>query len=425
MNTLEDRVRAAARAAAATVAEGSAPPLRLPQSGRRPGPLGWDGRHPWIVPLAAAAAVIVLIAASIFAAHAVVPGTRRPAPLSTPLPRLADGLPAYFLEYSISDRVGPEPRTASEGSPPIPSRLRSHETLHVVATATGKVATTASLPGYVTAIAASGGAFFAAVVKDNLARFYEVRLTDRRTATTVTELPIRPDGAPLAFMTVSPDGTKLAYSTLAMHGAFGEVQNLVVASTAEGSQREWLTPPQDSRGSMGSMSWLADGRTLAFNWTASAETPSTTSLRLLDTTAPGSDLMAGRAVLPSVYGARTFSNHTTVLSPNGQVVVGSASGSAASRPPEDSVLAFSTATGKETVLYRASPNGEYGTGCYSPPVWISNAGSEVLVTCFQGKGVKAKVMRYALNIVLINHGHSTVLPWLSGIADAAWVTAFP
>lgn len=417
MNTLEDRVRAAARAAAGTVADGSAPPLKLPQSGRRPRQRDWGGRHPWIVSLAAAAAVIALIAASMFAAHAVVPGARRPA--AGPLPHLADGLPAYFLEYPILDQIpGGEPRTANDKGPPIPSQLRSHETLRVVATATGKVAATATLPGYVAAIAASRGAFFAAVVRDNKARFYEIRLNGSRTATTVTELPIRPDTAPLAFMAVSPEGTKLAYSTLVMHGVSGEVQNLVVASTTDGSQREWRTPARDSQGSMSSMSWLADGRTLAFNWTASADTSPAASLRLLDTAAPGSNLLRGQAVLPSLFEA------DAALSPNGQVVVGSASGSAASGAPEDSVVAFSAATGEETVLYRASINGPHGHGCYSPPLWISHAGSAVLVTCFQAHEVKAVPhLHYAVNVVLINHGHATLLPWLNATAEE--VTAFP
>jgi hypothetical protein len=411
MTTLEDRVRAAARAAAATVAEGSAPPLTLAQPERRPGRRGWGGRHPWILSLAAAAAVIALIAASIFAAHAVVPATRRPAPGSplAPLPRLADGLPAYFLENSISVYAGAEP-----GGPPSAWRgLPSHETLRVVATATGKVAATATLPGYVAAIAASRGAFFAAVVKDNLARFYEVRLKDSHTATTVTKLPIRPDTAPLAFMAVSPDGTKLAYS---IHVASGAIQDLVVASTIGGSQREWLTPPQDSRGWMFSMSWLADDRTLAFNWAVSQETASSTYPRLLDTDAPGSDLMASRRILPSVYDAHRVINDTT-LSPDGQVVVGAANSNDGNRAPLNSVVAFSTATGEETVLYRASPNGTYDRGCYSPPVWISNAGSEVLVSCFQAQRVKSMTPRFV--IMLINHGHTTVLPWLSGIAMTA------
>jgi hypothetical protein len=426
MNTLEDRVRAATRAAAAAVAEDTAPPLRLPHARRRPGLPGWGGRPPWIVSLAAAAAVVALIVASIFAAHTVVPGTRRPAPGPplAPLPRLANGLPAYFLEHSFSDQVpGPQPSTGPDGRPPIPSRLRSHETLRVVATATGKVTATATLPGYVTAIAASRGAFFAAVVRADKARFYEIRLNDSRTATTVTELPIRPDTAPLAYLAVSPDGNKLAYSTVAMHGKAEGVQTLVVASTTDGREREWLTPAQDSQGYLGSMNWLADGRTLAFNWTGSPGTaPAAASLRLLDTAAPGSDLMAGRAVLPSVYQARAFSYFTT-LSPDGQVVVGVASGSAASRAPEDSVLAFSTATGEETVLDRASINGVHGHGC-GMPVWISNAGSKVLVTCFQAEEVKATPpLHYVVNVVLINHGHATLLPWLNATAEG--ITAFP
>jgi WD40-like Beta Propeller Repeat len=371
-------------------------------------------RRFWAPVAAAAAVAAIAITGAVIAAHTV-PATRRPAPgpPSAPLPRLADGLPAYFLEYSIGQKI--------EYSTPGLSRrgLPSHETVRVVATATGKVAATAALPGYATAIAGSSGAFFAAVVKDNLARFYEIRLNDSRTATTVSELPIRPDTAPLAFMAVSPDGTKLAYSTDAASGAF---HNLVVASTTGGSQREWLPPPQDSQGWMGPMSWLADGRTLAFNWAHSQRTVSDAYLRLLDTEAPGSDLMAGRRVLPSVYDAHRLINDAA-LSPDGQVVAGASNASAANRAPVNSVLAFATATGKETVLYQASPNGTYERGCYTPPLWISNTGSEVLVTCFQAEADKTRTPRFVT--VLINHGHATVLPWLNAITDLDWFTAFP
>lgn len=422
MNTLEDRVRAAARAAADTVADGSAPPLLLPRRARR---LTWPawrgGRHPRIVAAAAGAAVVAVVAGSIFAAHAVVPGTRLPGPglPSAPLPRLADGLPAYFLESPIS-WPGLEPRTKNDRNPPIPSRFRSHETLRVVATATGKVAATATLPGYVTAIAASRGAFFAAVIKNNMARFYEIRLNDGHTATTVTELLIPPDSAPLAYMAVSPAGAKLAYSTLVTHGAWG-VRNLVVASTTDGSEREWTAPARDAQGSMGPMNWLADGRTLAFNWTDSVTSPGFSYPRLLDTAAPGSDLMAVRAVLPYRDEAGMFGDYTTV-SPNGQVVVGKANGSAAGHAPAGSVVAFSTTTGKPTVLFRASPSGDRESGCYPPPAWISNAGSEVLVACF--REVKATPpIAYVVNMLLVNHGHVTRLPWLDATAEGS--TAFP
>ena len=69
MNTIEDRLRAAVQAAAGTVAPGSAPPLNLPgQPGRRLGRArrprrgGWPR---WVTPLAAAASVIAVIAASL------------------------------------------------------------------------------------------------------------------------------------------------------------------------------------------------------------------------------------------------------------------------------------------------------------------------------------------------------------------------
>ena len=113
-----------------------------------------------------------------------------------------------------------------------------------------------------------------------------------------------------------------------------------------------------------------------------------------------------------------FGSYAT-LSPNGQVVVGGANGSAA---PGDSVLAFSTATGRLTVLFRASPSGDRETGCYSPPVWISTTGSEVLVACYQ-EVKSTPPIAYVVNMLLINHGHAAWLPWLDATAEG--VTAFP
>jgi hypothetical protein len=168
------------------------------------------------------------------------------------------------------------------------------------------------------------------------------------------------------------------------------------------------------------MGWLADGRTLAFNWSvpmSSAEV----SLHLLDTAAPGSDLLAGRAVLPQVFAAGAFTNDTT-LSQNGQVVVGVASGDRVSRSPQGSVVAFSTATGKPTVLFRASTSGDHKSFCYSPPVWVSDTGTEVLVSCaFEVKATPP--VAYAQYIAAIDHGHVARLPWLN--ANPELVMAFP
>jgi hypothetical protein len=418
MNTLEDRIRAAARAAAGTVADGSAPPLRLPQRGRVPRWPAWGERKSMIVPLAAAAAVIAVVAGLILAVGRTTPGGTIPGvgpPLAAPLPLTADGLPAYFLEYPIAyQQGGAQPGTANEGRPPIPSRFRSQETLRIVATATGEVAATATMPGYVTAIAASRGAFFAAVVRDSLARFYEIRMTSSRTGTAVTELPIPPDTAPVESMAASPNGARLAYSTVVMHSASGDVQNLVIASTTEDSEHEWTTPASYSTGSMGPMNFLADGRTLAFSWTGPSETSPSSALRLLDTAAPGSDLMAGRAVLRFANEPGMVESYT--LSPNGRVAVGVASG----RPYQtvvDSMVVSSAGNPNRKVLYRPSEIGaDPVNSCNTPPLWISNTGSQVLIECYATASPDVR-------IVLINHGHVTQLPWLDATANE--VTAFP
>src|SRR5450759_1686319 len=109
---------------------------------------------------------------------------------------------------------------------------------------------------------------------------------------TFTELPIPPDTAPIGFIAASPDASKLAISTYVRHGPAGDIQNLTVASTATGAERRWTTPAQDSQGSMDTMAWLADGRTLAFNWTGASETSPWSSLRLLDSSVAGDDLLS-------------------------------------------------------------------------------------------------------------------------------------
>ena len=87
MNLVEDRLRAAARAAADTIAPGSAPPLRLEQGARRPLP----GRYRWpdrgratrlIAPLAAAAAVVAVAGVAVHLGSGTQPG--RPRSLATP-----------------------------------------------------------------------------------------------------------------------------------------------------------------------------------------------------------------------------------------------------------------------------------------------------------------------------------------------------
>jgi hypothetical protein len=428
MNTLEDRLRAAARAAAGTVADGSAPPLRLPRAARR---LGWPARgyarYPWIVPLAAAAAVIAVVAGSVFAAHAVVPGTRRPAPgpPSGPLPLLADGVPAYFLASPIS-AGGAQPGLLGGGPSTIPRQYRTHETLRIMATATGKVAATATLPGYVTETAASSGAFFAAVVRDNAARFFEIRLDVSHTGATVTELPIPPDTATMGFMAASADGSRLAYETLAPGSPSGG-QHLVIASTTDGSERQWAAFARGFEGSMGMLSWLANDRTLAFSWINPGASSPPSSLRLLDTAAPGSNLTASKPVLPFATPAGSFGAYA--VSANGKVVVGAVTARGPGevdgvRVPIGSLVAFSAATRKPTLLYPQPHNGQV-TYCGKTPLWISDSGRQVLIDCLQQREAADGATRGnpVVRVLLLDGGQVTYLPWLA--ATSSEITAFP
>lgn len=392
----------------------------------------------WFAPLAAAAAVVVVITGLTLVTGAVGPPGQRPpggtahgfTPVA-PFPRTAAGIPAYYL-------VTPNPPANAPGgwtlASTVPPALRSGETLPIIATATGQVAATVRLPGYVTGIAASSGAFFAAVITGNRAWFYEIALTGHGTGARATRLPIAPDSAAFGYLAVSPNGSRLAYSTMVRHGNMGDIQNLVVASTSRGAQRRWTTPARDSRGSMGPMQWLADGKTLAFNWTGAAQVSPSTTLRLLDTTAPGHDLMSSTAVLRLVNRAGSFDDYT--ISPDGRTLIGivaclpgCAPGSPGTingrRVTLGSVVRFSAASRAPTVAYTEPPlpgAPTPSTTC-NDPWWISYSGRRMLLECFQHR--PARPGRKALtvtHVLLLDHGKATELPW--HIVPSQWL-AFP
>jgi hypothetical protein len=296
--------------------------------------------------------------------------------------------------------------------------------VEVVDTATGKVAAAVSFPGgapFLTRIAADDeGTFFAAVPGAtsgaapggaSATTFYEIRLTSGSAHAAVTRLPI-PAVANVGSFAVSPDGSKLAISTLVTHGNEGLLQHLIVVSTATGAEHVWTTPAQDSGGSMGEpVTWLTDGRTVAFNWLGSAAVPS--SVRLLDTAAPGSDLLAGPQVLP--VNRSQFSD--LVISPDGRILTGDAD-----HPKSPAVvhghtvvlgsqIEFSAKTGAARLLYQPptvkdKATGQILTSDCNDPAWMSNSGHEVLLMCNEPRP-------YGNRAVLLDHGRVIQLPWLA------------
>jgi hypothetical protein len=121
-------------------------------------------------------------------------------------------------------------------------------------------------------------------------------------------------------MAVSADGRNLAVSAQFSGGQHGAVE---VVSLATGAVRVWTT---DRAGLPWDLSWADGGRELGFFWqdtrpAGGSWKTSASGLWLLDTTAPGSNLMSGRRILPELVGSDDV--QSAVLAPGGSTVIAS------------------------------------------------------------------------------------------------------
>jgi hypothetical protein len=116
MNSFEDRLRAAMRAAGATVPQGSAPPLRLPRRRwpgfAQPGRQLLGHRFRFLTPVAAAAAVVAVVAVSLAVAN------------RTPTPHRRTGpVPVHTVTGPSPTAKTPSPSTSpTPGQSPKPAR---------------------------------------------------------------------------------------------------------------------------------------------------------------------------------------------------------------------------------------------------------------------------------------------------------------
>jgi hypothetical protein len=405
VKTIEERLRAATQAAAGTVADGSAPPLSLPPRRRRvPGRLHRWRRTSWMAPMAAAAAVAAVAAGLIVATGPASVSNRHPGPAGPPAPRLADSLPAYFLAVPEGEMTG---RGAARG------------TVDIISTATGRTAVKVALPGSVDQIAAgSGGLFYAAVLpRRGPARFYRIAWPARGGGAAVTALPIRAPSRAIGYLAVSPDGAELAMATFVRPHSRGNIQHLTVASTTTGAEHQWSIPAADAAGGIAGIRWLADGRTLAFSWSYPLDS-ARGSLRLLDTAAPGTDLLASRSVLKLSNAAGKFMD--LVISADGRVLIGTPAspggpfGVVRGQPTTlGDVIAFSARTGRAEFLYRPRPPQapDTATDCLDP-MWVSSSGRQALLTCASN----SPAGRLSTSVLLLAKPGATRLRQLEAVA---------
>jgi hypothetical protein len=390
MNTLqiEDRIRAATRAAADTVAPNSVPPLRLPADRRfraRSGSLAsvW-GR--WLAPMAAAAAVVAVAVAMVTVGRT---ANRAPvgsggAPSARPGP-VRMGPP--ISSYVASGRV---PRyyvsIESYGNP------NSHPSYAVVrATSTGAALETVVPAADGTVVAVTAAADDRTFVLDtqpwdnaNQAfaprTFLLLRLGPGGSELAQTRLAVSvPGGQLMTGFALSPDGRQLAMAVQPDNNKREpDLTEVKVITLATGVTRTWTANgtigfgPDDAR----SLSWTDDEQTVAFDWEGSSAGLHT-GVWLLNLSAGGDSLLADSreavtlvnqsmagAPVPSVSSllsgsASPSSSAPTSVTASPSVSTGAASPSASVVPPSPSAslgLASPSAATASASLALATPS---------------------------------------------------------------------
>ncbi len=410
--TIEDRLRATTEAVTAAMhpvrpldLRSSAAADPAPAKYRRPRrPVRWSG---WLIPLAAAMAVIA-VAATLVAVRslsAAGPGSP-PAPASP----LSSGVPRYYVALGLMGRNGAPTQNAaladvSTGkqlatfSPPAnmffsyTAAAADDATFVLLAVPLGPKGQKAGVPSEIWYVLhLSPGA-------PQRAKLTRVPIAALATDTGVSGLAVSPDGRTLAaLLFISHVGAKRVVTDDLMVRTYSLATGQALRTWSDPARALSVTGPGTFN-----VSWLRDGRTLAF---AAATRTAPLEIRFLNTASPGANLAAdSRPVFspPAANGACG----SLLLTADGKVAVCGGGYVAGPRPcakGKMDVTAYSVATGKlERVLYL------YRGGCRpggSVQVIWAGSGQAAVAAVFVGS---AKENR----IGLMTPGKFTSLPIVS------------
>jgi hypothetical protein len=446
MNTLEDRIRAAAVQTAEEIAPGSIRPLSLHgqvPSGRRTGAgraaKAGRGSARWprvLIPVAAAASVIAVVAASLAITGSLSDGRTAAGPAHVGQPGTGRSEPGRAPQI-----VSPASLAALASVPGFyvaltPGAMGMNNRAQVRATGTGAVLATVAAPApyntfsWVSA-AADDHTFVLAAQEwtpippgsasgpieqrddDTPTKFFVLRLSsDGRTGRlSALPIPVQPGSVWIDGIALSPDGSKLAV-VINPNGA-NPVNNPAIAvyTVATGARKEWTWPGSAVIGNQkpwGSpLSWTADGRTLAFQIVPAN---GTIEVRLLDTDAPG-------GTMPSRLGVEWTGGDVTGV--HGVVARGSRTN------PADSLRGFNTLItpdGTKIVCLTTgiTVNGvtEFDAGTARVVSGIYPQGTDVLWTNASGSTL---IVSNASTVGVLAGGHFTPLPDASNVGImSAW-----
>jgi hypothetical protein len=277
--------------------------------------------RPRLLPFAAAAAVIAVITAAVLvagqtAAHK--PAAHKPA--------VSGSVPAGLPRFYVTASSGP-------GGRGIQAVVR--------ASASGKVTGTVPVPSAIPVEwADSGGTFVTAAAddrsfiigvqggqaptKDGLdLRLFRFAISAAGKPGHLTELAAAPArDETTEGIALSPDGKLLAVSM--MRSTPGNyAPTIQVLNLATGAIRTWTVPTRNYPYLIGPPSWADGSRVIAFTWLRSTQSglmAAPRGIRLLDITAPGDNLTAGKLIVPSGAVA-AGSIVSALITPDGRDVI--------------------------------------------------------------------------------------------------------
>jgi len=280
-NETEARLRAASQALLDRFPDRAVLPLRLPTEHPEPrlsaGRRTWRRARPWLIPLAAAAAVLAAVTLPPALSRSL---GRTPAAPATAAPQTSpdlsgpEGTPPYFIQGSTYNA---QPFVAKRNYAVVRS------------TATGRTLAAVKLPNpyaYVSAVSAAANdrTFVLAVAphtgpdaEPEYAGILMLHFDPSRNTASLTTPPIGPLTGFCGFA-LSPDGLKLAVTssrvclpTLVNQYPYTYYANkaaakITVYSVATGSSRSWRTTPSVVGPLAINLGWMANNRQLGFTW---------------------------------------------------------------------------------------------------------------------------------------------------------------
>jgi hypothetical protein len=344
--TVEDKLRAAGRAVSDQVRDLPGLDLRPERAARRGRARGfrrWPGAGRWLIPLAAAAAVVAVAGTLVAVKNPprVTPATsvspsHSAQPAVTAAPVDPEALPRYFVALN-----GFEASPALSPGQSGPAKAPKADSVIVGETLTGKRLATVIPPAGSTFAGVTGAADDRTFVLDSVQlapaahsgmlwpfqprTWYLLKIKPGATfvqTMTPLDFPL-PSGADVNGIALSPDGTKLAVfyqvpGTGSTAGGFpyNGLFTLRIFSVATGEVLRSWTGDDRHHGSYAyggnglpdpnaNLTWTSDGQRLAFAYRNSNDSNTSLYLRQVNVAAPGGDLFADSPVVATIGASTT------------------------------------------------------------------------------------------------------------------------